>query len=334
MGEPVTIFVGATGLTTKRDPVRLQNEEGLAELAQAVNVDVTDSSRVRRRKGYTKKSSTGGHSLFCEGGPCLLVSGGSLCYLASDYTVRPVATLEAPDRRMRYAQVPTGEIYFGNGIDKGVFLPEEPTVDVWIADIGDVDDALTRIDNFRRQFFDGVIDFAEYSSQTEDALREAERFQNDPLPPHHLEHFAGRLFASYESILIYSAPWIYDFFDLAENYIPFDSPIRMLRRAVDGLYVGTQQHIYFLSGLSPDEFSVRTVSNDPPIEHTDVRVQGEEVSEDLRGDVAMFTSTRGVCLAGPGGSLVDYTKRRVDLPPAMAGSGIVYDGAYLSLLTL
>jgi len=334
MAEAVTVFVGALGLTTRRDPARLRNDDGQAELPQAVNVDISDTARVSRRRGFVKRSSAGGHSLSRECDPVLLVSGGKLCRLAPDFSVKALATLQKPERTMRFKQVPTGEIYFGNEIDRGVYLPETDTVMPWTADLTSLDGSLTTINQLRQQYFDGAIDFVEYSEGVEDALRSTEEHYHSPLPPRHLEFYRGRLFISYDSFVLYSAPWIYDWFDLAEGYFPFDSRVTFLRRTTDGLFVGTESGVFFLGGAGPDEFTVSRVSNDTPVEHTDVYVRGQDVSDEVRGDAAMFTSHRGVTLAGPEGLLIDFTKDRIDLPRAPRGAGIVYRGAYLTSLTV
>lgn len=334
--EPTTVFIGARGLVTKRDPVRVRNEDGLAELPQAVNVDIADNSRASRRPGHVKKSSVGGHSLSEDTDPPLFVSSdGYLSRLNTDFSSDQLAKLEKPDnRRMRYVQVPTGEIYFGNEHDKGYFVPGTNTVYPWVTSLEDLSATLADIEQLKTQYFNGEIDFAEYSSGAEEALRDAEAHYNSPLPPRHLEFYRGRLYIAYDSFILFSYPWIFDWFDLADNYIPFDSQVSMLRRTVDGLFVGTQTGVDFLGGTGPDEFSFNRVSDEPPVEHTDVRVRGQDVSQEMRGDAAMFTSKEGLCLAGPGGSFTDFTKLDIDLPPANEGSAIAYNGAYLSLLTV
>lgn len=335
MADPVTVFVGALGLTTKRDPARLRSDNGQAELPQAVNVDISDSGRVSRRRGFVKRSSTGGHSLSRECDPVLLVSGNSLCRLEPDFSVKALATLQKPERTMRFKQVPTGEIYFGNEIDRGVYLPDTDTVMPWIADLTSLDSSLETINQLREQYFSGAIDFAEYSGKVEDALREAEAHYHSPLPPRHLEFYRGRLYISYGPFVLYSAPWVYDWFDLAEGYLVLDdTEVNLLRRTSNGLFVGTQSGVFFLGGLGPDEFTVSRVSSDAPVEHTDVSVRGQDVSDEVRGEAAMFTSHRGITLAGPEGLLIDFTKDRIDLPRALRGAGIVYRGAYLTSLTV
>lgn len=334
--DPVTVFIGARGLVTKRDPVRARNEDGLVELPQAVNVDISDSSRISRRPGHVKKSATGGHSLSDDTDPPLFVSDdGYISRLNGDFSVDKLAKLDKPNhRRMRYIQVPTGEIYFGNEHDKGYFIPGTNTVHPWITSLDDLSVTLASVEQLKKQYFDGNIDFAEYSRGAEDALKDAETFYNSPLLPRHLEFYRGRIYIAYDSFILYSAPWIFDWFDLADNYIPLDSQASMLRRTVDGLFAGTQTGVDFLSGTGPDEFSYNRVSDDPPVEHTDVRVRGQDVSQEMRGDAVMLTTREGLCLAGPGGSFTDFTKLDIDLPPANEGSAIAYNGAYLSLLTV
>jgi hypothetical protein len=334
MPKPVRIFHGSTGLHTKTDPVRIGNEDGRADLAVALNVDISDSYRVRRRQGYAKKSSIGGHSLFCDEGPCLFVSGSSLCELASDFSHRVLGTIGAGHRRMRYAQATDGNVYFGNGVDKGMYRAETGTIEPWIADVPNVGAAMTRFRALRDRYFAGEIGFAEYSEGAEEELRKAEVYYDSPLPPSHLEFYRGRIYTAYENFVLYSEPWAFSWFNLFQNFIPFRSRVSMIRRTADGLFVGTKDGIFYLGGAGPSEFSSLKVSPDPPVEHTDIRVPAEDVTEDARGDAAMWTSVEGICFGGPGGTHFDFTKRRVDFPVALEGTAIAYNGAYLSVITV
>ncbi len=346
MAKPVRIFNGTSGLVTKHDPVRLSGENGMVPLTKAVNVDVTDTGAVQcPRPGYDKLSGTGGHSIFCEGWPCLFVANSG--YLTRLDSVKPnvvttqLRELTAPRRKMRYVKVPTGEIYFGNGQDKGVYLPDIGGVEDWIADIGDLDETLASIYKLREQYASRTIDVGEYSEGVEEELRKAERSNFSPLPPSHIEFYRGRLYVAYDRFLLYSQPWQYSNFDLGQNFFPFEARITMIRHTLDGLYVGTEEGVHFLGGSGPDEFSAPRISPYPPVEHTDWRVTVDDtIQGDARraleqgGDAALWTSSQGIVFGGPGGALFDMTKDRIDIPRARTGTGIVHRGSYVSIMNV
>lgn len=332
--DPITIFAGAKGLNTKTDPARLQNEDGLTFLPKAVNVDISQSARVSRRKGFVKKSDTTGHSLFYEYGPCLFVSGNSLCKLNSDFSVSELATLGMSDNRMRYVQTPVGDIYFGNESDKGVYKYNSDTVDVWTANFEELQDDIQELEELRSDYLDGKVEFDTYSEVTEELLHNTEVYFDNPLPPRHLEFYRGRLFITYENYLLWSYPWEFGKFNLSDNYLPFDSTISLLKRTINGLYVGTNTGVFFIAGMGPDEFSLTKTSNEKPIEHTDVRVNAEKVFSEGKGEVVFWTSQQGICFGGPDGEYQNFTRQFVDIPNSMYGTALIKENKYLSILTI
>ena len=112
------IFIGTEGLNTKIDPARLYKDGGIQDLAVGADIDVTDTGRISRRKGYTKRiSDIPIHSLFCDDGLCLFVTGTSLCSLNPDYTYTVLATV-TEDVRVDYVEI-NNRIYWLNGNEKG-----------------------------------------------------------------------------------------------------------------------------------------------------------------------------------------------------------------------
>ena len=337
--EPITVMSATTGLNTRDAPARLQSgEEGVIDLAVALNVDVTDSSSVKRRRGYKKRADTGGHSLYADSRVCLFVSGDSLCRLASDFSYSTLATLSAPDRRMVFQRAPDpgGDIYFSNGSDKGIFDVSQETVVLWTPHVTtDVGQYLTEIDNLRLSYFAGDIGFDEYSSGVEELLRITRDIYNGPPPSiSHMEFFKGRLYVATGHFLLYSKSFDYSSFDIAQGFIAFPSRIRMIRRVPGGLYVGTDQAVFFLEGTDPREMSQREVLPDRPIEYTDVRVRASDVMDGGSGEAAMWATTQGVAVGGPGGRVLDPVRPRVEFPSGLDGAAVSYDSAYLALFKL
>ena len=121
MSKPVRILSGGTGLNTVVDPIRLpfDRETGISDLAVAVNVTVDETGFISRRDGFLKVRDEDSHSLFCDGGDCLFISGDTLYRLLPDYSVETVRTGLSQGNRMAYTQV-NDDIYYSNGVESGI----------------------------------------------------------------------------------------------------------------------------------------------------------------------------------------------------------------------
>lgn len=99
---------------------RLPEEFDAADLAAAVNVDLTDAGSARRRQGrVTTLLQAGAHSLWSNGRVCLFSAGGALrsLNLAFDEAT-PLADV-TPDAPVVYEDV-AGRVYWTNGEQSGV----------------------------------------------------------------------------------------------------------------------------------------------------------------------------------------------------------------------
>lgn len=82
-----------------------------------------------------------------------------------------------------------------------------------------------------------------------------------PYPSTHLAAFKGRLWGASGSVVWHTSErsphWLFP----ADSYYPFESSVRMLGAAEDGLYVGLADRIYYLQGANPREMTQRMVSS-------------------------------------------------------------------------
>jgi len=139
----------------------------------------------------------------------------------------------------------------------------------------------------------------------------------------------------------YSEPYGFDLFDLTRNYIAVDSRIRMVRPVRDGIFVGSESAVFFMAGANPVEGRMVKVCDYPVVEWSDcnfhgtfvVTRTGEVYVEFDTGELsAIWMSTKGVCYGGYDGDFRNMTDRKVDLPAANTGSGVVYKGRFIGLL--
>lgn len=305
MTTTLPILSGSSGLNTKVDPARLKYdpESGISDLAEAINVFIDDTGRIRRRRGQTATAITdAAHSLFASGDDCLFVSDGDLCRLTAGFASSLVRS-NVGDARMYYVEV-NDETFYANGITNGVY--SNGTSQAWAA--------------------------SEYIGPT------TQRVLNAPPVGTHLAYHAGRILIAQDNVVWMTRPFDFYHVDALRGFVMFPSKVLMIRSVMDGFWVGTRRHVHWVSGTNPDEFSQQVKASYAVVEGTDVEVEAELVdgaSEPLstqQGPAAIVTTTKGICYLGQGGRLVNLTRDRLDLPTTITGSAVFKDGEYISCL--
>jgi len=304
------ILSATAGLNTKVDPVRLSYdpETGIADLAVAYNVDIDDTGRVGRRKGFTQQVSADCHSLFCDSGACLFVTGDALTLLRSDYSTKALRNVQ-PGAKMRYCQV-DNETYYCNGWQTGRVVDEVSMS--WVM-------ADTR-----------------YGPDTK-------REYSDPPVGTDVAFHGGRMWVVEGDTLWYSEPFGFNYFDLAGCYLKFGSQVRSVRPVKEGLFVSDEDATYFFRGIGdPKEYYKIKVADYPVVQYSDVKFfgklvlyQGGEFSIDSSfGDLsAMWMSEQGICYGGYDGTFKNLTEGKIEkFPAALSGAGLYYNGSYIGLL--
>lgn len=307
MTDPITIFRASKGLNTKADPARIySSKEGITDLAVAGDIDITDTGRISRRKGYTQQiSGISAHSLFCDGGDCLFVTGTNLCILNSDYSYDVLTAVHA-NARMAYVQI-NDQIYYCNGYQKGII--EDKNVKSW--ELGEYVGPPTR------------------------------RHLVDPPIGTKLAYYNGRVFVVQGDVIWYSEPGYFGAFDLARGFLWYPSSIRMVRPVDDGMYISTSTQTFFVSGSNPLEFTQTKVADYPAIQWTDIKLSGRLVFNqdggktivETNGLSAMWMSEQGICYGGPSGNFYNLTFDKIaSFPTGLTGSGLVHNGRYVGLI--
>ena len=113
------------GLNNVTDPLRL----GLSWLAQADNVNITDTGAIKKRSGYSKAFSgaiTSAYSTL-DFTRCFVVDGGTLKAMTG-----PTAAVELltslSDAPMHFTEV-NDQVFFNNGTDSGIIQPDNTVID-------------------------------------------------------------------------------------------------------------------------------------------------------------------------------------------------------------
>lgn len=97
-----------------------QQRRRFAELREALNIDIDDDGRVRRRDGYASVySGSSIHSFWSNGTDAYFVEGTILKQLNADFTATNLKTGLQPGRTMSYVDTSEG-VFFADGYVSGV----------------------------------------------------------------------------------------------------------------------------------------------------------------------------------------------------------------------
>jgi hypothetical protein len=300
------LFRGTVGLNNRIDPARIRfdQETFIQELAVAVNVVVDDSYRLTRRKGYAATSITSScHSLFPYRSVCMAVVGSNLCVLDDGLNSTTIATVN-PDAHMSYETV-SKLVYYCNGYDNGIINLNTMSRSNWSKVDEDYIGPLTS-----RQFFSPDVGYL-------------------------VAYYKGRFYVITVDqgfpVVWYTEPNSQHWVDFAQNYLPFESRVRMFRPLRDGIFVSTESETFFLLGEEPiSGFEHVHVSDYPAIEGTDVIVPGSRIRDGrIIGEAVIWTTEQGICMGASGGYFDNLTADKIKLTSGFnRGSAVYYDGTY------
>ena len=131
MMEPVVISGWPSGM----DNIHADHELDAKTLRRAVNADVLDSGKIRRRKGFSPfLAEPGAHSLWASSsGAAFFVSGQTLWRLFADGTKQAIGTLAPNSGPLCYLEV-NGRTYFNSAASRGR-IDDGLTISPWGVDV-------------------------------------------------------------------------------------------------------------------------------------------------------------------------------------------------------
>jgi len=284
----VDLFIGASGLNTTVDPVRVKfnADAGISDLSSAVNVTIDNTGRVSRRKGFNQREAGEDHSIWCDGGDCFFIretaSYGSIMQVGTDLTSTGIWSGLVKNNRMSFLDW-NGDTLYANGSQHGIL-----------------------VNGVRSAWPTGT-----YAGPTT-----TRQFQDAPVGTHLAAH-NGRVIVSVDNALFFSEPYAPGLFDL-KLFWQLPTEIIMVRSVDSGLFVSDKNDTYFLAGTSPLDFIQRKVVSCPAHEwsvaHDDVEL--EDLGLDEVGLGIVWSSKQGLCIGLPSGRMRNLTKERLDYPLA------------------
>ena len=311
------VFTGFTGLKNTVDATRLTAKE----LERAVNIDLDDTGQPHRRRGRTRVSPGAFHSLFSsDNGKLFGVKNQQLGVINPDYSFLPLMSgigAQPPLVQLAYAQV-GDSIYFSSPNECGIISESAktvgrwgPTTDIWLSPVINPTKGLPAI---------------------------AGRLLGAPPLATYLAYWTGRIYLAQDNLLWATELYLYNMIDKTKNFFQFEAPITMVGAVGDGLYVGTQEGCWFLSGSSLKELKRVRVLDSPVIPGSMVTMPSEVANPpqvDLGQDTPvslglLFMTTNGYCAGQNSGQCFNLTESKFIFPEAVSARALyrVQDGVH------
>ena len=311
------VFTGFTGLKNTVDATRLTAKE----LERAVNIDLDDTGQPHRRRGRTRVSPGAFHSLFSsDNGKLFGVKNQQLGVINPDYSFLPLMSgigAQPPLVQLAYAQV-GDSIYFSSPNECGIISESAktvgrwgPTTDIWLSPVINPTKGLPAI---------------------------AGRLLGAPPLATYLAYWNGRIYLAQDNLLWATELYLYNMIDKTKNFFQFEAPITMVGAVGDGLYVGTQEGCWFLSGSSLKELKRVRVLDSPVIPGSMVTMPSEVANPpqvDLGQDTPvslglLFMTTNGYCAGQNSGQCFNLTESKFIFPEAVSARALyrVQDGVH------
>lgn len=282
------------------------------DLALAVNIDLDDVGKARRRRGRTQVASGNFHSLFPRSlGGAWGVKNDQLGVIRPDYSFTGLGVVVGGDydvgwSGVAYTQV-KDNVYFSCPTASGVIDqstnavgPWGPPQDFWLSPVLISSPTLPQIAGRLL----GAMPYATF-----------------------LAYYNGRIYGATGNVVWFTNLYTYNLVDQTLNYYQFEGQVTMLGAVANGLYVGTDEGCYFLGGDAAPLKKVR-VMDSPIIPGSMVSIPSELANPPQIGldavtpmEVSLaFMSTRGFCVGEDGGHCVNLTERNFFFPVSQRAS--------------
>jgi len=266
------------------------------ELAEALNVDIDDAGQIRRRRGRTRVGTGNYHSLWQSEAAVYVVKNGDLCHLLPNYTTQILRAGVGADR-MSYVKV-DDSVYFSSRTTSGKISALSSTVGDW----GHPEDG------GQGRWLSPVVNPTDYVPAVRGKLLGA--------PPNadYLAYFNGRIYLASGKTLWATELYLYDYVDKTRTFISFEANITGVAAVTDGLYVGTEDAVYFLSGAFGQMARIK-LADVGMVAGSMVEVPADVIRGNSSSrNAVMFMTRFGVFSGLDGGVATNLTQSRVEFP--------------------
>lgn len=271
----------------------------------ARNVDIDDADQIHRRRGFTRVSTGSYHSLYSTGTSVLYgVKDGTLGIIYPNYSFESLLP-GVGDEYLSYQQV-DNELFFASTTTSGVVNTGSHLVSQWGAEVSP------------GQWLSPVVN----PTMTLGPVRG--KLLGKPPMATALTWWNGRIYLAHSKTVWATELYLYHYVDKTKNYLQFESDVTMLAAVADGIYVGTEDAVYFLTGTLKEMKRI-PVMGYGALPRSALTVPAELVKSQLQQDqhspaknAVMFMTTTGLCVGFDSGNVYNLTQADVLFPDAVS----------------
>lgn len=166
-------------------------------------------------------------------------------------------------------------------------------------------------------------------------LGRAAQFMNlSPMPTGRwLRYWRGRLLTARANVLRWSEAMAYHLHDERHGFIMLPQRITFIEPVEGGVWVGQVDHVVFLQGSSPSEFTVQRKAAKAPIAGSSLQLSAEDVGAELAAggtSVAAWLAENGYVIGTASGSLVELHAGVMRGIAGESAHSVVLEGRLLS----
>ena len=180
---------------------------------------------------------------------------------------------------------------------------------------------------------------ATISSVHSEGVTPLKSFNMSPAPKGEIiEYYRGRLYIAQDNVLWYSSPHSFHWYNLQSDFFQFERNITSVMPVENGIWVGTDQGLFYLGGKSPDEMKLNRVESIQVVRGTSTKIMGGYlfIENTPIGYKWLVTTEKGVFVCFNNGIALSLTETNVVFPKSDKGAStfIQEDGInrYLTLL--
>ena len=150
------------------------------------------------------------------------------------------------------------------------------------------------------------------------------QFLSAPPAGDFIGYFKGQMLIARSNRLYPSEAYAPELFDLRKS-IPFLDRVTMIAPVDDGVWLGLDSQVVWLSGDTPATWQYKTVADYGVIPGTMAYADGELLGDGTGAgeQCVYFTTKRGICVGRTGGKLFNLTQERFNFPAQPVGAGVV-----------
>lgn len=314
---------------------------GPDELEIAINVDLDDVGELHRRAGRRLVASGNWSGLMtAQNGRIYGVRGGALGRVYPNFGFLPLATGFEQYLPLPLANVQVGEqLYFSCREQAGIIDTQSDTLLPWqgpsLSPAAQVDPLGAPAPPLPAMP-EGTWWYSPVVNPAPTLPPIAGKILGPPPQAEFLAYFNGRIFLGEGKTVWHTELFNYRYVNKTRDFFQFEAPITMIGSVTDGLYVGTEEGLWFLTiatrieGHPAGAFKRLRIMDSGVLPGSMVYIPGElanpaqvGLNEDTPLKVSlMFMTQAGYCLGQDGGQAVNFSEDKFIFPAASRASAM------------